>query len=409
MPTDNNVFLGYSMDLPLRVEPKSSAAFGIVLGKLDSYFTPTVTALLRPLASSVSLSCVSCGVPGIHKMEILSRDEWLSSLRRARFLLGVGDPIGSPSVLEALTLGCMVILPRQRPNRVIMGRRHRSQYDDLSKVVPDTSRICYYDTPQDLHACVSRALSRPVPPRVLPLFTHSAFTQRVKTWLKMDPWKSHPVLDATHTQSQATTWVVFTHPTKAPDVRKSNVKALRKHMPFVTPFPTNWGFDASCRETLRQEHVSVHEHYAGGSLGGYIEAGKLGQWCTVLRFLRHCAETHGRVCVSIEDDVVVSPDEVFNLTQVVQTLTFDTAMVRLGPKSCTDCIVAYDPTTCLELVQLVQRHTIDNPTDLLFGWYKHYTRGPYFGHLLDPSNSPKTSLVRSLGMLSIRSVNKNIQ
>ena len=215
--------------------------------------------------------------------------------------------------------------------------------------------------------------------------------------------------DATHTQSQATTWVVFTHPTKAPDVRKSNVKALRKHMPFVTPFPTNWGFDASCRETLRQEHVSVHEHYAGGSLGGHIEAGKLGQWCTVLRFLRHCAETHGRVCVSIEDDVVVSPDEVFNLTQVVQTLTFDTAMVRLGPKSCTDCIVAYDPTTCLELVQLVQRNTIDNPTDLLFGWYKHYTRGPYFGHLLDPSSSPKTSLVRSLGMLSIRSVNKNIQ
>jgi hypothetical protein len=177
--------------------------------------------------------------------------------------------------------------------------------------------------------------------------------------------------------------------------RRSNVAQLLRH-PSVRLFEASWGADEECRRFLAAHGITISPAYWHGE--GHILGGKIGHWCSFLRFLRDC-DRNARTCISIEDDVVLSRVE---LDAILRHPVASKPMLRLGPKGCTDCVVLYDPKRCDELFR--QAHTITNPVDVFFS--PNYSRGTYHGTMLDPSNHPRTSIIRSLPRLNIEAFNR---
>jgi hypothetical protein len=175
----SNTFWGYGLTLPTVPTREGGAPYGVVLGKALKDVD------ILSVIQGVRLKCTSCRYVGVEAVGMLPRSDWFDLLRQARFLLGLGDPVGSPSVIEAISLGCVVILPRARPARTIMGRRHSSQYDDLHRLIGDQpslrAYVCWYTSTEDLTLCVASA--RSLPTITVEAFTQHAFESRVRRWV----------------------------------------------------------------------------------------------------------------------------------------------------------------------------------------------------------------------------------
>lgn len=234
LPAPGNTFLGYALfDMQRQQHDKMKRIFdnnsthnsttgiisnrsgnipyGLVLGKFPKYFASTeVQEILQHVAQRIELKCLGCqrtsrrhqrrmgqgGGPGITTLDFTtagdnSQQAWRDELAGTRFLLGVGDPIGSPSVLEAIFLGCRVILPRHRkPATIVMGRAHESQYDHLVELIQQQPSlepyVCWYTTLVDLEDCVQRAITNVLPPIDIEAYTPHGFRSRVEAWIYSD-------------------------------------------------------------------------------------------------------------------------------------------------------------------------------------------------------------------------------
>jgi len=83
----------------------------------------------------------------------------------------------------------------------------------------------------------------------------------------------------------------------------------------------------------------------------------------------------------------------------------------MGTVDSTDTVVAYKRDKLEAMLDLIkQPDKLDNPTDIVFDYHGFYRRSQTVavGRLQDPSNSPKTSLIRSFGMLNIPQLNREL-
>ena len=88
------------------------------------------------------------------------------------------------------------------------------------------------------------------------------------------------------------------------DRRFHNVRIMQNLWPRLAIFTGSYLLDTSCVAVLRQMGVKVSANYTTTERGvGWIHTGKIGHWCSFLRFLLHCNQSSAPVCVWIEDDV----------------------------------------------------------------------------------------------------------
>lgn len=218
-----------------------------------------------------------------------------------------------------------------------------------------------------------------------------------------DWWKSHPVLDATHTQSQATPSTPPPHVAKRPlrratntlkngtptpssrfktekrynipviphlllgwyvitgnenYQRRENVDAILTKFPWIQKMQGNNGFDEACVELLRFERIRVSPTYYDGS--GKIHAGKIGHWCSFLTFLQRIG-TQG-VGVWIEDDVVLQSWKDIDVIQDAVSQASNAKPLQRFSHADGLLVVRNDP----QLWQPLRERGITNPTDLLY-------------------------------------------
>lgn len=180
-----------------------------------------------------------------------------------------------------------------------------------------------------------------------------------------------------------------------------NVSHLLSTLPHARLFWGSVGYDASCKRVLRKHKVRFGPRYYHNSMDS-IEEGKIGLWCSQLRFAARCT----KLCMLIEDDAVLSDTDVRRLYKSVQT-PWPTTILKLAAYN---TINVWNGSRTGALFDAVKQG-IRNPADMTFESLNMYTfRGP-IGSVKDPTHSAGTSLIRSptlKKLIKLQDVNKDL-
>lgn len=177
-----NSFLGF---VQVPGERQRKEAYGVVWGKDPKHFQGKAKLLkavarLAPLHATLSPPPDLRNVHNITFHGHLSKSEWAHLLGRARFVLGLGDPLLGPSALDAVAHGCVYVDPAYpKPVKDV----YHSQHPYLRSVIghPYVCDAKLDDVPSYV-ACVQQALRGPdLAPVVPDDFTPEAYRNRLRT------------------------------------------------------------------------------------------------------------------------------------------------------------------------------------------------------------------------------------
>lgn len=181
-----NTFLGFFYDAAPNVHAETKQNIGVVWGKDPRHYKGKAR-LLRTVASLAALhSTLDKPTPELHAaLNItyhghLSKNEWSNLLAKAKFVLGLGDPLLGPSALDAVAHGCVYVDPYYP---TIVKSVYTSQHPYLRSVV-GSPYVCaaHLDNIESYVRCVHTALRQaPLPPFVPQDFTRSAYLKRIKS------------------------------------------------------------------------------------------------------------------------------------------------------------------------------------------------------------------------------------
>ena len=78
--------------------------------------------------------------------------------------------------------------------------------------------------------------------------------------------------------------------------RQKLVQASLKAWPALRRFNASYQLDHSCVSILRQTHITIGPNYYSEERGvGWIHAGKVGHWCSFLRYINYCNASNAAV------------------------------------------------------------------------------------------------------------------
>ena len=194
-------------------------------------------------------------------------------------------------------------------------------------------------------------------------------------------------------------WRVITTATRDP-ARQANVeKIISLKPPLIQVMVGNQGLDDSCIVYLNENGIRVSKSYYNGMVDS-IHSGKLGHWCTFLRFLDLVQES-GKSGVWIEDDVLLEPKHIEEIMKSIQE-THTKAEVRM---SAGDGVVIIKNAT--QMLQVVKNLEITNPVDIFYSSHDMVQFIPS-NSLIHKMNNVPSGITTTI-QLPIDIVNKMIQ
>ena len=153
--------------------------------------------------------------------------------------------------------------------------------------------------------------------------------------------------------------------------RNANVKLITSKFPFINRFDASYHVDASCLQILRVQKITISAQYHSIEKGhGWIHTGKVGNWCSFLRFLSACAaRTTYATCVWIENDIRVSDEMLRILVMSTQDmLSGKEPFPIVHPGGSWEVVIVLQ-RRALEILRLFQNFQIKRPVDVEF-WSK---------------------------------------
>ena len=117
--------------------------------------------------------------------------------------------------------------------------------------------------------------------------------------------------------------------------RQKLTEASLKTWPVLQRFNASYQLDASCLSILRRTNITISTNYYSEERGaGWIHAGKVGHWCSFLRYMDYCHTSNAVVCVWIEDDFKLSARNIHKIEsqalKIAQTHDNTYAVTSLG-------------------------------------------------------------------------------
>jgi hypothetical protein len=160
------------------------------------------------------------------------------------------------------------------------------------------------------------------------------------------------------TNTTDTIWRVITTTTEDP-ARKANVQNILSLKPsLIQVMAGNNGFDLDCVLYLNENGIRVSKSYYHGE-SSTIHAGKLGHWCTFLRFLDLVDES-GKKGVWIEDDVILELKDIDDIMQAING-EHTKAQVRMSGG---DGVVLISNAS--EMLKMIKNLEITDPVDVFY-------------------------------------------
>jgi hypothetical protein len=155
-----------------------------------------------------------------------------------------------------------------------------------------------------------------------------------------------------------TIWRVITTATRDP-ARQANVyNILSLDPPLIKVLVGNQGLDNDCILYLSDNGIRISKSYYNGKTNS-VHSGKLGLWCSFLRFLDLVQES-GKTGVWIEDDVLLKPKHIEEIMQIIQG-THTKAEIRMSHGN--GVVVIKNASQMLEVVKNLE---ITNPVDVFY-------------------------------------------
>lgn len=181
---------------------------------------------------------------------------------------------------------------------------------------------------------------------------------------------------------------------------KRDVSNLKKIIPTAKLYKGSIGYDESCKSILKEIGVKFQDHFWKKNRN-YLKEGKLGHWCSNLRFAKDCND----ICILIEDDVLLNTHEVKYIYKTIKE-DWTTPVLRLGKSG--DMINIWNGLMKERIFDAV-RSGIDNPMDIFFANHHLYTSRKGIGTLSDPTNDNLSSIIRSMdNKINLKELNWNI-
>eukprot|EP00756_Hemistasia_phaeocysticola_P051434 Hpha_TRINITY_DN26608_c0_g1::TRINITY_DN26608_c0_g1_i1::g.86125::m.86125/K00744/MGAT5; alpha-1,3(6)-mannosylglycoprotein beta-1,6-N-acetyl-glucosaminyltransferase len=207
-----NTLLGFYTGVPNPLPNPGRGKVALMWGKRGKYLSPRKELLAALVQAGWEVHCTcsargtfrgkpeECDLPeGVVDHGSLNVTDWRGLLRRAAFILGLGDPLLSPSPVEALAHGATVLLPRFNSKDSVCGtlpqvpRGKRSplppqetQHDGLAPVGPPYVRIVSLDDTAGVLQAAELAFKERFASHIPVAYTWEAHRQRVETMLEDD-------------------------------------------------------------------------------------------------------------------------------------------------------------------------------------------------------------------------------
>jgi hypothetical protein len=193
-------------------------------------------------------------------------------------------------------------------------------------------------------------------------------------------------------------WIV-THVADA-GVRSQNVAKMQG---MISELTVQHGYDAHrCVKLLRDMHVRLNHTYWHSQ--GFLLAGKLGHWCSMLDILRTCAADSYDYCVAIQDDIPWKPSYKPKLLGEIRDSAFTLPLTRRAKHASEGVLVIRGGAEARRVVAFVRQHGIYNPTDFQLRRFTEVVdRNMYIeGHL------GHHSLIRNSKTIDIAAYNRHL-
>jgi GR25 family glycosyltransferase involved in LPS biosynthesis len=154
--------------------------------------------------------------------------------------------------------------------------------------------------------------------------------------------------------------------------RRQNVDRILGLDARIHQFHGNNGFDENCQSLLRSLRIFVDRSRYYDASGG-IRSGKLGHWCSFIRFLQKARLEGGGRGVWIEDDVVLTERHVEQIDAILRSKRKYKPIVRLSSYAYGNdgVLIVFDVH---KILQPILENGIVNPTDVTYEALDYYDR-----------------------------------
>ncbi|KAK2175491.1 hypothetical protein NP493_728g01062 [Ridgeia piscesae] len=145
--TQDNTFLGFAVELPKLVSKtvEKKERIGLLYGKDPSYFKKHklyIHQLMEWMEVHVTVANITTLPAGIINHGILSTDDYRKLLSRAKFFIGMGLPLESTGVIEAIAHGCIFLNPKFKgPQQDILQQLGKPTLRKMTSQVPYVERF----------------------------------------------------------------------------------------------------------------------------------------------------------------------------------------------------------------------------------------------------------------------------
>jgi hypothetical protein len=156
-----------------------------------------------------------------------------------------------------------------------------------------------------------------------------------------------------------TLWRVITTTNSNVDREKNIDRILSLRQPLIEIMLGNSGLDINCVRYLDDNGIRVSKTYWNGQTDK-IHTGKLGHWCSFLRFLDSIHESGKSVGVWIEDDVGLTNADIDNIIAIMNQ---DHKKPEIRMSAGDGVVIVFD---ALQMLKLVKHREITNPVDVFF-------------------------------------------
>jgi hypothetical protein len=182
-----NTFLGYFIpEDRIRFAVTTKQDQGVIWGKDAKYYEGKDEAI-RSVADQVHLVSTAKNAlvhhPNIAWLGPRSSDDWLTLLGNSKFLLGLEHPLLGPSAVDAISLGCMFINPIY--DKPILEAKYDSQHPYIAQTMPEYVCSYHLGNQDELKACIEKAKTIPLTPRIPPAFQQEEYFQRFRSIFKL--------------------------------------------------------------------------------------------------------------------------------------------------------------------------------------------------------------------------------
>ena len=141
--------------------------------------------------------------------------------------------------------------------------------------------------------------------------------------------------------------------------RLNNVKQITTEWPEITVFDASHYLDAGCLSILKRMNITVSPQYKSWEGVGWVHAGKIGHWCSFLRFATFCDNAEAEFCVWLEDDIRMTA----SLFRIIRSHVkeYGTPLVALGKGDEVNVLVGRHMQ---QLLRHFTNYTIVSPLDV---------------------------------------------